>query len=318
VTPSANRLLGWIAALFGEEVMARVFHPLVADWQYEMRHAGPGLPRLRSAIAGTFALCSATLFAATAMAAPWRSDPTDRRRVLRAIGVFTGVGTAILLLPFIRYLGNDRAAWLLVALLPSSLPLALALALLPALVRIGSHAGATPTRRALERLRAIGVAGAAVLLILLCVGWLGPLANQQWRQAISGRALQPGLRELTLPQLSSAHGHRFDNAAMAREWRLRTAVAIGWPVTLALLGWRLGLRGTRATTRTMIGCWLGAAMLVGVTEAAFGRDAPWLITPLLWLLIEVVLRPRAPTEAQASRVRPERPRRGRVFTGEVS
>jgi hypothetical protein len=223
----------------------------------------------------------------------WRADPTDRRRALWALGVFTGVGTAILVLPFIRYLGNDRAAWLLVALLPSSLPLALALALLPALLRIGSHAAAAPTRRAPERLRAIGVAGAAVLLTLLCVGWFGPLANQQWRQAIGGRALQPGLRELTLPQLSSADGHRFDDAAMAREWRRRTAVAIGWPVTLALLGWRLGLHGARATTRAMIGCWLGAAMLVGVTEAAFGRDAPWLITPLVWLLIAVVLRPRA-------------------------
>ena len=302
MTPSANRLLAWIAALFGEEVMARVFHPLVADWQYEMRHAGPGLPRLRSAIAGTFALCSATLFAAAAMAAPWRSDPTDRRRALWALGVFTGVGTAILVLPFTRYLGNDRAAWTLVALLPSSLPLALALALLPALLRIGSHAGATPTRRAPERLRAIGVAGAAVLLILLCVSWLGPLANQQWRQAISGRALQPGLRELTLPQLSNAHGRLFDDAAMAREWHRRTAVTIGWPVTLALLGWRLGLHGARATARTMIGCWLGAAMLIGVTEAMLGRDGPWLLAPLLWLLIAVVLRPFAPTEAQATRI----------------
>jgi hypothetical protein len=210
---------------------------------------------------------------------------------LWALGVFTGVGTAILLLPFVGYLGHDRAAWLLVALLPSSLPLALALALLPALLRMGSHAGTTPTRRRPERLRSIGVTGAAVLLIFLCVGWIGPLANQQWRQAVSGRALQPGLRELTLPQLSSAQGRRFDDAAVAREWRRRTAVAIGWPVTLALLGWRLGSRGARATTRTMIGCWLGAAMLIGVTEATLGRDAPWLITPLLWLLIAVVLRP---------------------------
>jgi hypothetical protein len=50
-----------------------------------------------------------------------------------------------------------------------------------------------------------------------------------------------------------------------------------------------------AGTAVLLLCvgWLGAAMLIGVVETTLGREAPWLITPLLWLLIAVVLRPRA-------------------------
>jgi hypothetical protein len=294
VTPTCKRLLTWIAALFGDDVTTRVFHPLIADWQHEMRLAGSGLPRLRSMLAGANALLTAALFTAATMAAPWRTSADNRRSALRTLAVFTGIGSAVLFVPFLKYLGDDRSPLLLLALLPSSLPIALAFALVPTLLHIASHA--SPARRAGARLDAIALVIAALVLTSLCAGWLGPLANQEWRRAISSQRPQPGVREMTLPELISADARRFGDRAVALEWRTRASAAISWPVTLALLGWRLGRRSVHVTTKTMSGWWLAAATFVAVTDplrTVLGRDGPWLVAPLLWLLIAVVLRPRA-------------------------
>jgi hypothetical protein len=302
VTRCGDRILAGCAALFGPDAAACIFEPLVADWQHEW-HASPrGQSRLRSSIAGAYALVTAALFTAVATASLWHAHPGERRRALRVLGVFTAIGAAILLVPFVKYVGRDRSPLLFMALLPSSLPIALAFALLPALLRIA--ADAVPARRATARLRAIGVAGIAVALISLCVGWLGPRANQEFRSAASGRTLQPGLRELTLPELWSADARRFGDHAVARERRTRASVAISWPVTLALLGWRLGRRGAHATTRTMAGWWLGAAVCVAVIDplrTLLGPDVPWLVAPLLWMLVAVVVRPQRDSALAASR-----------------
>ena len=204
MTPATERVLAWIAALFGEDVTARVFHPLVADWQHEMRHAHCGVPRLRSAIAGTLALGSAALMTAVSMATPWRAAPAMRwstRRTLAGVGT---VGTLILLAPFLKYQdGSLRLALWLVALMPSSLPVALSFALLPAAMACAAVAPASARVR--SRFFVVGVTAITIVYVTLSVAWLGPLANQIWREAIAGASLDRHSRARSFGAVDRRH-----------------------------------------------------------------------------------------------------------------
>jgi len=302
VTPATERVLAWIAALFGEDVMARVFHPLVADWQHEMRHAHCGVPRLRSAIAGTLALGSAALLTAVSMATPWRAAPAMRWSTRRTLAGFGTVGTLILLAPFLKYQdGSLRLALWLVALMPSSLPVALSFALLPAAMACAAVEPASARVR--SRFFVVGVTAITIVYVTLSVAWLGPLANQIWREAIAGASLDRGIHELAVSELWTADTRRYGQHALEVEWRTRLSLAIAWPAALALFGWRVGRHRGQVTVCAMAGWWIVAASLVAAMDPLrlWGKDVPWLLLPCVWLLIAMFVRPRRGSDLAASR-----------------
>ena len=294
--PPAERVVRWAAVCFGDDTAHRVFEPLVADWQGEWAALPRGLPRVRSWLSGGIALIitAALTFAEAAM--PWRHDADVRRRTGRIIAAFAAVGTVILMAPFVGYLHDPPRGMLLLTLLaPSSAPLALAFALLPAGMYCGSiSAGASRARR---RLQLVGLVCAVVVLLLALIGWFGPVANQVWRETIVGRPVGRGIKELLLPELWGRdtlveHGGARNLGA---ELRIRLALVFAWPVSLAIFGWRLGRHRRTAGAGAMTFWWAFAAVMIVAADPArhIGRDLPWLLMPLVWVLAASALRPRS-------------------------
>lgn len=302
MTTPGNRVLAWIAAMFGDDAAERVFHPLVADWQHEWHDAAAGLPRWRAWLSGWCAVLVAALMTGGTMAAPWRAAPAMRWSTKRTLTGFGTIGMLILIWPFLKYQdGSMRMALWLVALMPSSLPVALSFALLPA--AMASAAVEPASARVRSRFFVVGITSAAIVYVALSVAWLGPWANQIWREAIAGASLDRGIHELTAPELWTANARRYGQHALEVEWRTRLSLAIAWPAALARLGWRLGRHRRQVTLGAMAGWWIVAASLVAIMDPLrfWGRDVPWLLLPCVWLAIAWAVKPRLAESPTAGR-----------------
>lgn len=295
MTRPADRVVRWAAICFGDDAAHRVFEPLVADWQREWAALPNGLPRLRSWLSGGVALVITAALTFVEAAAPWRHDADVRRPTTRIITAFAAVGILILMAPFLRYLHDPLRGTLLLALIaPSSLPLALAFALLPAAMYCGSAPAGVS--RAFRRLYLVGLVCAVVALVLALVGWLSPIANQAWRETIVGRPLGRSIRELLLPELWRGDAFVEQGAQnLGAELRIRLVLVFAWPASLAIFGWRLGRRRRTAGAGAMTFWWAFAAVTIGTAASArhIGRDLPWLLMPFVWVLAASALSPRS-------------------------
>jgi hypothetical protein len=297
MAPIQPTLLAWAARVFGAHAAKRVFAPLVADWRHEVRVASP---RRRPAVSLRWSLAFVRVCAATAWRSAWSpaaDTPVEWRVSLAMIG-FATAGTAILLVPFARWLTRPGVAPFLIYVVPQALALALPFALLPAAVALGRAALDGSTGAARRRLAHVVAATAAV--VVLHVGWIVPLANQEWRESMSGRRLSRGLPEHTLFELRAATPvPGVPPALVEREVRRRVLIAVAWPAALAVLGWRIGRCGLAGSVWAQAFWWGFAALMIAVVDGwrHVSRDLPTALAPVLWLAIAALFRPRQLTVA---------------------
>jgi Lipopolysaccharide export system permease LptF/LptG len=203
-----DRLRAMAARIFDQRTMARVVDPLVADLQVEYAEAIRRGRAWRSRwilVAGyfiflkTIAVCGAE--EAIRSLGVWTVD--DRSAMSRTLGfsvIAIAAATAVLaILPLGRFTPLDPR--LLVYLIPQALVLAV-----PIGVTVGILLG---LRGRLVSRRSTGVVlASAIFCSLLCLAmlaWIGPLANQEFRQLAFGQErsiVSKGFGELTLGELS--------------------------------------------------------------------------------------------------------------------
>lgn len=293
MTPG-RRIVDLAAGVFGADVAARVFEPLVADWMQESASAPTRAQRALSQAQGWAALSTASLRVAVRLAVPRRDDTPRIRRGFAVLAAYAGLGAALQLPLFMSY-ADTTLVFLRHAILlaPALVGFSIPLAWLPVAMRAGVDARRFDTAR--QRWFLAGATFVCVLGLTALNGFVTPAANQAWREAIAGHDLAPGLRELPLPHLADAASTGVPTAA--RELRDKLVVSVAWPVALALFGWRLGRRYERLPRRSLMEWWALAAVLVAgvelVKHAPNYDQAPWAWPTFagLWVLAALALRP---------------------------
>ena len=108
-----SRLLAFASRWFDATTVARVFEPLVADWQREWRDAPPGRQawvRVRGGCG--FAIAAITVAPSVLLLTQLPAATT--RRVLARVIIFTATLSALLTVPFVvdfRHMPAERAEW---------------------------------------------------------------------------------------------------------------------------------------------------------------------------------------------------------------
>jgi len=190
-------------------------------------------------------------------------------------------------------------AWLVVLLVPQSLPLSLPFSILVGVLY--GFRGRTMTNRLRAAILVIGLAGS--LASLVTITWLIPAANQEFRETIAGGPVDRGLGEVTPASL------RERALAMSRDGRLKSAgdlflsyharwAIVGAALTFALFG--LGVTALRVGGAGT--AWIAAiASIVYVTyffelrlvpPAHFSNERVALVLawlPNLWLILTSLL-----------------------------
>jgi hypothetical protein len=189
---SGDRLLHLARAWFAEDIVTRVFEPLVADWQIE--HAAlRGFACLRSTLRIWFC------FAMTAaLMLPWQLKQRLPERVTLGGWIVTEafVVVGVMAQWYLFFDANPRGAS---HLLPGLLSTALPLALIPAAFVVSRLGTPVEARTTMVRL---------TLIVMLCLApllaWWLPAANQAWRVAHAGEGVRRGDREVTLLEIMRA------------------------------------------------------------------------------------------------------------------
>ena len=292
-----ERLLDIARAWFDEATVVRVFEPLIADLQKEYRSLTG--TRRRIQLAQGIAAFARTFVAILAR---------DCRRPLPVglggtawlcTDLFIALGTLLMLLPFGGMLWQTRAD----LLVPSAMSLALPTSLVPAsIVMLGNSRWQThDVRRAMLRMTVL-----VTVLMFLLVGWITPIANQEWRVDTAARmrsrdpssgAPDRGVRELTLPELASSKPPDTTLEpphTRNHEWHMRLAL-VTTPVAMMLLGFAAG--GHRRATYVRALTWWVATpalwmMLLWLTSARHLPAATVWLTPAALLLIAALSSPR--------------------------
>jgi len=304
---SATHLLSWTARAFGEDITARVFAPLVADWQRDREAATTSWQRVRRDISGTVALGLTLAQVAAQFSTPWGLPARDLTAIGSTFLGYASIGLVVGLAPFVLapgVFGPMRLAFLAM-LAPAMMAVALPVALLP-------------TAAAIERLargrwyvRAPWLTAATTLVSMVILvahlGWVVPATNQQFRvrsvTALAGRRadLPRGVKELTLPELISVETppgvYPVVTASSRRhEAALRVALMTLWPSIFALFGWRLARRRGPHGARSLAGWWLLATVsgLLVSFGASLG-EGPYQLPGVVamaatWLLAALALR----------------------------
>ncbi len=293
MTPPFAAILRAAAWLFGDDTSARVFAPFAADWDHQQRHASTSWRRGLIAARWTLALVT------TAACMSWR-HASPGWRAARALGLFSAVGTAMLIAPFFRHLpfGPPHAVRLVGYLTPQAVALAVPFALLPAAILLG--AAATPEGAGRLRRRLCAVVAGIVLVTTINLAWVVPEANQAFRETsrtamgITTASLPRGVRELGIADLW--HARVVPPGAARGELHAKAAIAVAWPMALALLGWRLGRHRQSAPGGALLFWWIVAAALVVVSEPArhtpYLRESPYLVVATGWCLAAPFVRRR--------------------------
>lgn len=319
----ATTLLSWTARVFGDEIADRVFVPLVADWQREFAQAPHSVAKASAALRGVLAFGVATLAVGAGLAAHGPTDPTVLRRGGVVLAGFACVGAGLLLLPFAPWVGarGPQVLRTVPFLLPSVAAISLPFALVPAAMAL-----AAGTRRS-TRWRHRATLGMVAMTTAICLsgllGWIVPVSNQAWREAIAGRrvAIDPGMdrREMSVIELRAAavgslaaQRDTWSGADAALELLRRTAIATTWPLALVFLGWRLGRHRPSVSMARLVLWWaLPFLIIVGLQPAlqvssvldvrSFMRT-PEFSAAAVWCAMALALRPND-RESEATAVR---------------
>jgi hypothetical protein len=292
MTPLFAVILHWATRLFGEDVSGRIVAPLLADWSHEQRQTATSWRRGLNTSRWTLALIT------TAAGVSWR-HASPGWRATRVLGLFSAVGTVVLIAPFFQYLpsGSPQAARLAGYLTPQALALAVPFSVLPVAMVLG--AAATHVSVGHLRRQLIAVVAGIVLVTGIAVAWVVPEANQAFRDAAGAAVWKPagslprGVRELRIADLWHARG--VDPGTARRELHGRAAITLAWPLALAVFGWRLGRHRQSAPWVALLFWWTAAAAIVVVSEPArhtpYLRESPYLVVAAGWCLAALSLRP---------------------------
>jgi hypothetical protein len=302
-----TRLLRIARAWFDEATVARVFVPLVADWQHECAHA-TGARRWSARIRGGLAF--AMTFAATLATQFWRPLPMSvslttwmLAELFIGVGVIAAYGSWILATE-LRPLTYLLASWL---------TLAVPFAILPVTIIVLTRVTFAPAD---TRIAVVRAAVLSVVAMVPLAGWVTPAANQSYRKEIvriqeytyvAPGALSRGVRELTLPELVATRPPRdlrSPGISRGRELQGRLSL-IALPITLTVLGFALARWRRRAIMRAAA-WWVAAAGIVlvvgraadaaaGSLEIAVGFWPAHLV--LLAIALFAARRPPAPAQS---------------------
>ena len=297
-----SRALAFASRWFDPQTVARVFNPLVADWQREWIEA-PRPRRLIVHVMGFLSFCLAIVVSTPAMLRT-RAPKSLTDQVARRIAVATGLGTAMLTLPFIREIEPWERRSLILFVIPQAMTLAFPFAMVAAVDAIRNFAGVGPH---VARGTAAKLAVVAVLFTFFMHGWVVPAANRAWRQGTFHPPSEPAFapRELSIVELltsrelataNEAGTNEFFKARNVRRELNNRAALIVLPVVLLWRRWRaLDLPGGRwfsarsSVTGTIAMCFALLALQFQYRVAEIKWHLPmqsslWLTMGLLALL----------------------------------
>lgn len=292
-----SRLLAFASNWFDQATVARVFTPLIADWQREWQSA-PASRRATIRLRGLAAFAVTTIVSyPRVLATP---PPTGvMRRIIGRIATFVSIAALVLSIPFILNGQPLSQVWAMVwvATIPAGAVLALPFAMLTAVDVIRRDPQLPPY---MARAVAVRLAIAAVVFMVLGHGWMVPAANQAYRSMIAPAGIGAparGLREFTTIELLSdssfgSPAARFSRAGAIRTELTNRAVLAILPAVLVWLRWiahdvrkRRRFWPLPAAVMTMIAI-MG---FVGSYFTGFLAEAAWGLSPGtgLWLPIVV-------------------------------
>lgn len=241
-----TRLLAVAARWFEPAVVARVFEPLVADWQREWLDASRTqrpFVRGRGTAAFVFAaLCLAPRTALAPLPASLSSRPVRHVLLFCAIGVVVQGGLSYLNW---RWAALPPSAWLF--LMPALFTTLLPFAMMAGVDAIRCHE-AWPDR--LQRRAAFKLVAVVTVWMVIGGGWVVPKMNQRWQNAVdSANAGQSVARLIRVGGLSTYELLTLDDHASRstvlilpgerrRELEHRVSFAL-LPVLLFWIRWRL-------------------------------------------------------------------------------
>lgn len=240
---------------FAPSIVARVFEPLIADWQREWQDAPPRR-RWQVSVRAFTAFCCAVVVSSPAILGE-STPPAVSNRIVTRIARFALIVAVLQTLPYAWE--SELSLAMLLLLIPSGLALAFPFAMVGAVDAIRCDHALPPHR---ERAAVIKVAIGAVIFMVVFGGFVVPAANQAFRAATYERSLRAqgmddaridriksspyaparGLRELSTYELLTDHGFtdgtRYLSAYVGRELNNRASLALV-PVSLLWLRWRL-------------------------------------------------------------------------------
>jgi hypothetical protein len=294
-----TRLRSFAGRVCSRSTMDRLIDPLIADMQCEHEQAsrrGQRWHRGWLVVEGYLAFWTVLLLHVPVISTRrvlrgWAAS--DHWAVGRALGsaavtmtVLTAVFVAPPLTGVTRY--DGRTTWLLLLLVPQSLPLSLPLSLF-----VGVLYGLRDRPATLHVRRAILVIGLAGSLASFgTIKWLVPAANQAFRVTIARQHLVRGLNEMSFASLreqalAERHDGRLDQAGkLFFSYHSRWAL-MGAALVFALFGLGVtALRAGRAATAgiAMIGCVVYVTYFfeMSYTRASVFSDEPVALA-LAWL-----------------------------------
>jgi len=307
----SDRLLASARRWFDPGTVNRFFEPLIADWQHERSRASNRRDRVLSTVRGgvTFLATVALLLPQLVFAS---LDRATTRSATRRMLLFSTIGTLILAAP--EMTGSTRRMGLAMTLLllPSVFTLVIAFAPLAIVEFARRESGLRAYEQRRLVLRSVLV---ACLWILLGGGWLTPMANQGYRDAM-GASLQQrhpdqrvtpvrrGVRELTSVELFQPPPPDLipmsdAQSSMVAEIHSRFSLLV-LPAALAFLRWvmlgasrqRRGFRWSSAAVWVLAIIGIIGLRSVGISAArAYGLSPSvgvW-AAPLLTILIAIDL-----------------------------
>ncbi|HJU42781.1 MAG TPA: hypothetical protein VJ691_08195 [Vicinamibacterales bacterium] len=236
-----SRLLAFASNWFDEPTVARVFVPLVADWQREWHTARPmRRPLIRFRGVAAFAVATLVSYPRVLATPP---PPGITGRVIGRVAIFVSIGALVLSSPFV--IDSTFAPvlpLLLFATIPSGIALSFPFAMLTAVDVIRREPNLKPY---VARVIAVRLAAAAVVFMAFGHGWLVPAANQQFRVLATPAGVPaptPGFRELTTSELLSDSAFpspavRYSRAGAIRIELNNRAVLAVLPAVFVWLRW---------------------------------------------------------------------------------
>jgi hypothetical protein len=319
-----RRLRSLAGRVCSRSTMDRLIDPLIADMQCEDEQAnrrGQRWSRVWTLVEGyvafwTVLLLHVPVISTRRVLLEWTAS--DHRAIGRALGsaaLTMIILTAVFIAPPLRGIirNEGQIPWLLVLLLPQSLPLSL-----PPSVFVGVLYGLRNRAVTFSVRRAILVIGLVGSLVSFgTIKWLMPAANQAFRVTIARQHLVRGLNEMSFASLreqalAKKHDGRLDQAGtLFFSYHARWAL-IGAALVFALFGLGVtALRAGRAATAGigMIGCVVYVTYFfeMSYTPASVFSDEPvalalaWLPNILLILasaaLLSAAHEPRLPDQA---------------------
>lgn len=281
---SGSRLRRWAGYLCSQRTMEQLIDPVIADLQHECAEADASGHTSNKYVALLRGYVAFWILLTLHVPQVWligriqaftAGDRPTLRPSLLAAALTTALVTASLVATPARQITRHGVdgAWLLVLLIPQSLPFSIPLTIYSGVV--SGLKGRSLTTRLRTIVLIIGLTGT-----LASVGtmlWLIPASNQAFRVAIAGFPIAPGSAEVNPRSLRNealvlkTKGRDEEAGHLLFAYHSRWAIA-GAALVFALFGLAvatLRLRGAATTAMAVVGCVLYVSYFPEVAHARF-------------------------------------------------